>query len=44
VDAARATGLILENRLFKIPGLSTAMGMCIRNVDTFVHGEEGVTF
>jgi len=43
VDVARATGLILENRRFEILGLSTAMGMSTRNVDTFVHGEVGVT-
>jgi len=42
-EAARATGLILENRRFKILGLFTAMGMSIRKVDTFVNGEVGVT-
>jgi hypothetical protein len=43
VDVARATGLILENRRFKIRGLFTAMNMSIRNVDTFFHGEMRVT-
>jgi hypothetical protein len=43
VDVARATGLILENRRFKIRGIFTAINMSIRNVDTFFHGEVRVT-
>jgi hypothetical protein len=31
------------NRRFRIRRLTTAVGMSIRKVDTFVHGELGVT-